>query len=397
MKINLVSQPYSDSSNLYQFMESGCHDVRYTELRIATAWAKQSGLMRIEDHLLTFRTGGGQVTCVVGISEGGATRQGLHLTHKVCDKSYVLHDAGRTFHPKVYLFTGPKDWSLFTGSNNLTAGGVFWNYEAALEVSGSYDDPQDADLAQQIQGWFDALLSDTEICKPLNLDVIKQLIESPQYRIGDEIRMRSRRTGQAKTQSDPLFGKSVKGKHGDPFRGMKEGSVPVVKEAAPLSLEDEPARPHEILVHSWFKKMSRSDAQHPSGAKSKATGNLKLTQANHPIDQKSYFRHSFFSDVEWAVAKQTPRGVQEKAQVSFEVLIGTKVLGAYNLVIDHADYRIADQGNVPTWLHWGEALGAYLKSQDHTSDYVTIEKFEDGSYRLTISTDPVGEIRDSKD
>ncbi|WP_437016315.1 hypothetical protein [Streptomyces sp. enrichment culture] len=397
MKINLVGQPYSDSSNLYQFMEAGCHDDRYTELRIATAWAKQSGLMRVEDHLKAFRTGGGKVICVVGISEGGATRQGLDLTYKVCDNSYVLHDAGRTFHPKVYLFTGPKDWSLFIGSNNLTAGGVFWNYEAALEVSGSYDDPQDAGLAQQVQGWFDALLGDTGICKPLNLDMIKQLIESPQYRIGDEIRMRSRHIGPAKTPGDSLFGKSIKGKHGDPFGGLKEGVLPAVKEATSLTLEDEPAGPHEILVHSWFKKMSRSDAQRPEGAKSTVTGSLKLTKAKHPIDQKSYFRHSFFSDLEWAVAKQTPKGIQEKAQVAFEVLIGSKVLGTYDLVIDHADYRIANQGNVPTWLHWGEELGAYLKSHDHADDYVTIERFEDGSYRLTISTDPVGEIRDYKE
>ncbi|MET9131552.1 phospholipase D-like domain-containing protein [Streptomyces antibioticus] len=396
MKINLVGQPYADSSNLYHFMNSGCHDLRYTKLSIATAWAKQSGLMRIENHLLDFRNRGGQVTCVLGISEGGATRQGLHLAHKVCDESYVLHDAGRTFHPKVYLFTGPENWSLFTGSNNLTAGGVFWNYEAALEASGSYEDPQDADLVRQIQDWFDALLGDAEICKPLNLDVIKQLIESPQYRIGDEIRMRSRHVRKRK-EEESLFGRSAKGKHRDPLRGAKESDIPAVKEMDLPAFEDEPARPREILVHSWFKKMSRSDAQHPTGINSKATGNLKLAQANHPIDQKRYFRHSFFSDLEWVVAKKTPRGVQEKAAVSFEVLIGTKKLGDYDLVIDHAAYRIAGQGNVPTWLHWGEALGAYLKAQDHTNDYVTIEKFEDGSYRLTISTDPVGEIRDTKE
>lgn len=394
MKINLVGQPYSDSSNLHQFMASGCRAASYTHLRIATAWAKQSGLMRIEDHLRSFRGRGGRVTCVVGISEGGATRQGLHLTHKICDKSYVLHDARRTFHPKVYFFTGPNDWSLLIGSNNLTAGGVFWNYEAALEASGSYGEPQDANLAQQIEDWFDTLLNDTEICKPLDLDIIKQLIESPQYRIGDEIRMRSRHASRSTAQTDSLFGRSHKGKKGDPYGSAKEVSGPGVKEANLAEFEDEPVQPSETLVHSWFKKMSASDAQHPRGDKSKATGNLKLAQANHPIDQKSYFRQSFFSYLEWNIAKETPRGAQEKAQVTFEVLVGTEVMGTYVLVVDHADYRIAGQGNVPTWLHWGESLGTYLKSHDHTGDYITLEKFEDGSYRLTISTDPVGEIRE---
>ncbi|GHB48239.1 hypothetical protein GCM10010347_17570 [Streptomyces cirratus] len=355
-----------------------------------------------------FRDRGNKITAVVGISEGGATRQGLHLVHKLCDASHVFHETGRTFHPKIYFFTGPDDWSVFIGSNNLTAGGVFWNYEAAVEISGSFGSPDDVALAGQFTGLFDELLRDSEVCKPLDDALIKLLIESPVYRIGDEIRMAGRRrSAAARTGAgEPVFGRSRHTKTPDPGKPGKNSTK--VSSGAPKDhvghvddvnyvnyVDDQPAMPSELLSHSWFKKMSASDAQRPPKAESKTTGNLRLSQAQHPIDQKTYFRKVFFADAQWE-AKENARGVQEKAKVPFEVVIGAQSLGVHEIVIDHADYRIAGQGNVPTWLHWGEALTAHLKAHDHTGHYVTIETFEDGSRRLTISADPIGEINVSE-
>lgn len=201
MRISLVGQPYASSPNLHQFLASRCADDRYAELRMATAWAKQSGLSRVEGDFRAFRDRGNKITAVVGISEGGATRQGLHLVHKICDASYVFHETGRTFHPKIYFFTGADDWSVFIGSNNLTAGGVFWNYEAAVEISGSFASPDDVALAGQFTALFDQLLEDSDVCKPLDDALIKLLIESPVFRIGDEIRMAGRqRSGATRTE-----------------------------------------------------------------------------------------------------------------------------------------------------------------------------------------------------
>ncbi|MGW7323206.1 hypothetical protein [Streptomyces sp. NPDC054845] len=334
----------------------------------------------------------------MGISEGGATRQGLHLVHKICNKAYVFHDAGRTFHPKIYFFTGANDWAAFIGSNNLTAGGVFWNYEAAVEISGSFGSADDVELAGQFAALFDDLLHDDGVCKPLDDALIKLLIESPVYRIGDEIRMAGRRRAGTARQGDEgeqIFRRSQHSKSADPRKpnGKEPSSVQQNDPtAAEVGGDDGPALPSELLSHSWFKKMSASDAQRPTNPNSNPIGSLKLTKARHPIDQKTYFRNVFFANAAWE-AETNGKGVKEEARVPFEVVIGTTSLGVHEIAIDHADYRIAGQSNVPTWLHWGEHLLTYLKAHDYTGHYVTIETFEDGSRRLTISADPIGEIK----
>jgi hypothetical protein len=395
MKISMVGQPAADSGNLHGFLTSGCADTRYAELRFATAWAKQSGLIRVKDAFASFRARGGRITALVGISEGGATRQGLHLTVSACDLPYVFHDAGRTFHPKVYLFSGKDDWSLFIGSNNVTAGGTFWNYEAALEVSGSRHDPDGAPLLRQVEDWLDGLIADTGVCKTLNAELIKDLIETPAYRIGDEIRMTSKKAegpGDHTSGEEPLFGRSTRPRHPDPARpGSTGGGGEPAPE--PVVWEDSPLEKSEILTHSWFKKLSPSDAQRPGGAKSKVTGNLRLSQYRHRINKVTYFRHRLFGTASWE-AEEKPGGIQETATMEFEVVMGTVSHGTHRLTVDHAVHRAAGQGNVTTVLHWGTTLSGYLKTAaDHTHDYVTIECFADGSRRLTISADPIGEAQ----
>jgi|GEM_PF-3868672 len=52
--------------------------------------------------------------------------------------------SGNTFHPKIYLFANEeRQAELFIGSNNLTKGGLFTNYEAATRTT--YFFPQDKD------------------------------------------------------------------------------------------------------------------------------------------------------------------------------------------------------------------------------------------------------------
>lgn len=50
----------------------------------------------------------------------------------------------------------------------------------------------------------------------------------------------------------------------------------------------------------------------------------------------------------------------------------------------------AGQGNRTTLLRWGPQLNAYLRANDHSRDYLTLELLSDGSYRLTISREEPG-------
>ena len=90
-------------------------DPTITHLSIVSAWAKRSGLARVADRLAAFRARGGAIQMIVGVSEGGATREGLQLAMDLSDSAFVFHDPRRTFHPKVYMASGPLHRELLVG------------------------------------------------------------------------------------------------------------------------------------------------------------------------------------------------------------------------------------------------------------------------------------------
>lgn len=74
----------------------------------------------------------------------------------------------------------------------------------------------------------------------------------------------------------------------------------------------------------------------------------------------------------------------EEAVIPVDVVVEGVSKGKFNFKIDHAEYRIANQNNVPTWLHWGK-LKAILLESDYTHAWVILEWLEDGSHRLEIT------------
>lgn len=92
-------------------------------------------ILRLRDKLLAHAQRGCHLRFVVGIDLGGTSRDVLEelLRWKTCDV-FVIHNALEhvTFHPKVYLFERAESATLFVGSNNLTDGGFYTNYEASV-------------------------------------------------------------------------------------------------------------------------------------------------------------------------------------------------------------------------------------------------------------------------
>lgn len=108
----------------------------YTRLNIAVAYAKLSGVNRLKPSLLEFKSLGGEINCFVGIDQYNTTYEALNELFDLCDNLYIIHNQNpsHTYHPKVYMFDKSTSNSnnawLATGSNNLTAGGLFINYES---------------------------------------------------------------------------------------------------------------------------------------------------------------------------------------------------------------------------------------------------------------------------
>ena len=155
-------------------------------VNFVVAWARYGGLRRLEADIRSFRNRGGTLRIILGIDEGVATKAGLMMAIELADEAFVFHDPGvRTFHPKVYLGTGADRARLLVGSSNVTAGGLFSNYEASLEAS--FDLPQEAaaDALVDVTTYIDKLLGDGGLCRPLDVVLLNRMISDPRYSIAE--------------------------------------------------------------------------------------------------------------------------------------------------------------------------------------------------------------------
>ena len=181
--MEFVHQPVS-SNRLGDYLKDGL-SAQWTHFRAAVAFVKRSGTRHIAPALAHFaRTG--HVEIIVGIDHRGTSMEGLRdLLEAVSPKGRVIVFHNRlpfTFHPKIYLFKSPTAADLMVGSGNLTEGGLFTNYEAALRLPLDLADPKQAATLQSIEQVLDAwtdvsmgmalVLDDTLLDQLVTLDLV---------------------------------------------------------------------------------------------------------------------------------------------------------------------------------------------------------------------------------
>lgn len=407
MEQRFVGQPFGEHLNLVDFIEHSTSQ-QYTHLRIAVAWAKRSGLGRIWDTLDDFRSKGGHVQLIIGVSEGGATKEGLELALQGSDQSFVFHDPRRTFHPKVYFGASDLQRSVLVGSSNLTAGGLSWNYEASLWVD--WTKGEDDALDHQLTSWFDQLIAQGGSCLPLSKALIDQMSNSGDIAIGTEGRARRVQKARSDTPEDNdsavsstmngLFNPILVGLRKLP--GLSKNLAPIAKPSAqstapaqpippsggsPVTAGDPPF-PLDDVVRRWFKEMDNTAAQQVKSASSNPTGNLRLSQEEAAINHKVYFRDDFFGGLPWTPSDG--KATEQEVVVRFHVWIDGQDHGEQDLRLSHDPRRIAGQGNVPTVLHWGP-LSPVLRSTNFIDFNVSLERLVGGRFNLVISRAPRGD------
>lgn len=146
----IIIHPYSlqrDNSLLHLLVREFSSGA-WEEFRGAIHFIKQSGnYQELFDAMKGFLEGGGRIQLTFGAdvfgsrnpaSEYDAVRELLHAFENYHQFSvYLYHEKGRTFHPKIYLFSAERAGRalLVVGSSNWSEGGFGKNVEVNIKVA----------------------------------------------------------------------------------------------------------------------------------------------------------------------------------------------------------------------------------------------------------------------
>ena len=384
MKLEFLGQPFIADARLGPLLEESLADA--DAFWVLTAWAQLSGLDLLEEGLRKFRERGGKAEAMVGIDGGIATREALERAAELFDVVHVFHDPSgrrRTYHPKLYCVERVGEVIVILGSSNLTEGGLYRNYEANLALRLDQENEADAEVFEAIKAFRESLSSPAMPSRELDEQLLQELVADESLLPSEKERQERERTRRAKADS---LAKTI--------FGSPEIELPSTPTSTRPRRRGRPARPPGRRARrqagpalSWWKRLTRSDAIRKPET-SHQRNYLILGKAGRPIDQKTWFRDTFFAPLEWRNERMRTGNIKEVTDVPFEVLVDDESIGEYELRVDHAPHRIANQNNAPTWLHWSTLLDV-IRTEDFTDWYVVLSRLTDGRYQLKLArTEP---------
>ncbi|OFN46042.1 phospholipase D family protein [Rothia sp. HMSC071F11] len=154
--MELFNQPFSGTMG--EKLISLLNSEKYTDLTIIVAFAKESGVLRIKDALDEFRLAKGRVTAYVGIDLDGTSYEALTTLNQSVDSLNIIHsETSQTFHPKIFNFVNDKDILTIVGSHNLTAGGLWTNFESSFIAAADLTQMDGKKLQQSIDDYVNEL------------------------------------------------------------------------------------------------------------------------------------------------------------------------------------------------------------------------------------------------
>jgi len=179
--MDLIVQP-NGQIRLGDFLRSHLTDPVWTEFRAGVAFVKYSGVRHIASDLAEFAKRG-QVQICVGVDFGGSTAEGLKALMDCVGTGgevWVHHnEGGATFHPKLYFFkAGDGRVIAAVGSGNLTEGGIYTNYEAAMLLQLSPTSTDQRTLIGQFEATLDSWCNPSSgTARRVDLALIEKLLE----------------------------------------------------------------------------------------------------------------------------------------------------------------------------------------------------------------------------
>ena len=209
MKVDYITQPDKQLGKiLAAFLDS---DPTPSRVIVVSAFVSLQTLIRVKQQILDLRDAGAIVRFVLGIDLGGTSQEALAevLSWDIDCRIVNNRLPGRTFHPKLYMLEWEEQATVIIGSNNITEGGFFNNYEGAAHIT--YELPDDADdfssACEELSRFLDPA---GPVVKTLTDELLQDLIDRGDVPTEEEAR-NSRsvlRKSKAKggSKKEPLFG-----------------------------------------------------------------------------------------------------------------------------------------------------------------------------------------------
>jgi HKD family nuclease len=359
-----------------------------------SAFSSQAGIKGLSKYISLAKKYLKNITIITGIDQKGTSKEALEALLQLNISAFVFYVPSRTiFHPKIYLFEGKEESELIIGSSNLTSQGLFTNVETSLLIKIDNNNVTERKIIEQLKDYFKGIFNVTDpnlisLSEKLIADLLKaKIIPTEAERKATQDKLDEKEKKETEDLISTIFPKRVIAKIPSDFKSNPKTNKTISKVIKESNIHNV----NEIVPNSliWQKiSLSKSDAQQvPPGTN--PTGNLKLSQArfkinNIFIDQTTYFRNQVFNKLNWAKTISNKNSYEE-ANCKFNIIILEKDFGILTLKLSHDPGRIANQGNTPTWLHWGEILLKYLGNTNITSRALKLYAPSKGSvYKIVI-------------
>ncbi len=205
----ILNQPFQ--GQLGNVLIDELNSSNYNQITIFSAFAKNSGVLRLKASLEKFKNAGGKIIAFIGIDLDGTSYEALLNLYSLCDSLYVIHseNMSTTYHSKIYLLENDSSAWCAIGSNNLTGGGLWTNFESASIQE--YTLPAQRDELDNIYSVIEKYSNPDYICstKITSLDDINTLLDSNYIskEVSQKIATIKRRTAEkANHKKNHLFG-----------------------------------------------------------------------------------------------------------------------------------------------------------------------------------------------
>jgi hypothetical protein len=398
-KTKILILPYAGvkDKTLLHLLVDEFSDDRWTHFQSATAFAKRSGNYKeLLEAMSSFAARGGRIEItfgadIFGADVAGSEYEAIEMLLKEFQaqqnvKLFLYHDKkrGRTFHPKIYLFSNEaNNEALFImGSSNWSAGGFYDNIEADVIVELDLSAAEQMQCFANLQSFFSNFWQQVETKKKKgqgfarrvtldNLERFAPLLgkkgsadESASDTHSEKATRKEISTNPALRDAKSLFeGEptqvSIPFKPYSSRKSRSKSTYAKSSKSAKAANGTAPILPSTSAINSathgpqrWEKLLTATDAQRQKG---NPTGDIRLTaskweEGGSLIDHTKYFRHDLFGGFTWT---QKNKWVEE-ASIPVDLTILGKHYGVLELTVSHKPKGEAGQRNYTTGIQWGK-------------------------------------------